>query len=422
MPRFPKPPEGSWTEHYPELGTGPVSYADSISPGFYELEREAIFKRAWLNLGRVEWLPRRGSYFTKELAVANTSLIVVRDLNGRVRAYHNVCRHRGNKLVWTDFPEKESTGTCRQFACKYHGWRYDLDGSCVFVQQESEFFALDKADYGLVPVHCDVWCGFIFVNFAETPSQSLTEFLGPMIGAIEGYPFDRITERYRFRAVVPANWKVFMDALQEQYHAPIVHRSQRPEKFDVPMHHAGFEAVHYQLDGPHRMLSTPGVRPWQLPADQLKPSERLFRSGLFGSWDEPEIHRETMTSGINPGGCATVGISLFEIWPNFAIQFWERGWYHTYHHWPIAHDAHVFEVSLFFPRARNAGERVAHEMTAATFKEFALQDDNLVASVQIALGAGRVTSFPLGDQEILCRHLHKTVGDWVDAFRRARGG
>src|SRR4029077_668139 len=78
MARFPKPPEGSWTQHYPELGTEPVSYEDSISPPIYELEREAIFKRAWLNVGRVEQLPRKGSYFTKELKVANTSIILVR--------------------------------------------------------------------------------------------------------------------------------------------------------------------------------------------------------------------------------------------------------------------------------------------------------------------------------------------------------
>jgi len=68
--QYPKPPEGTWTEHYPELGTAPVSYESSISPEFFELEREAIFKRAWLNVGRVEQLRRNGSYFTKELAVA----------------------------------------------------------------------------------------------------------------------------------------------------------------------------------------------------------------------------------------------------------------------------------------------------------------------------------------------------------------
>ena len=83
MARFPKPPEGSWTQHYPQLGTAPVSYEDSISPEFYEIERKAVFKRAWLNVGRVEQLPRKGSYFTKELKVANTSIIVVRNTAGR---------------------------------------------------------------------------------------------------------------------------------------------------------------------------------------------------------------------------------------------------------------------------------------------------------------------------------------------------
>ena len=128
MPHFAKPAEGSWTEHYPELGTGPVSYEDSISPEHYELEREAIFRRTWLNVGRVEQLPRNGSYFTKELDAAGTSVVVVRGTDGEVRAFHNICRHRGNKLVWNDYPGEETSGTCRQFTCKYHGWRYALDG------------------------------------------------------------------------------------------------------------------------------------------------------------------------------------------------------------------------------------------------------------------------------------------------------
>ena len=143
MKRYVKPSEGSWTQHYPELGTGPVSYESSISPEFYELEREAIFQRTWLNVGRVEQLRRNGSYFTKELAVANTSLIIVRGMDGEIRAFHNVCRHRGNKLVWTDHPREETSGTCRQFRCKYHGWRYELNGRCSYVLQEGEFFDLD---------------------------------------------------------------------------------------------------------------------------------------------------------------------------------------------------------------------------------------------------------------------------------------
>ena len=220
MPRWPKPPEGSWTEHF-ELGTEPMYYEDSISPEFFELEREAVFKRAWLNVGRVEQLPRNGSYFTKELAVAKTSVVVVRGKDGQIRAFHNMCRHRGNKLVWNDYPKEETSGIARQFVCKYHGWRYDLDGACSFVQQEQEFFDLDKADYGLVPVHCDVWAGFIFVNLAKEPEQSLRDFLGPMVTKLENYPSPRRASASstapRSRAIGSSTWTPSRSSTTHQF-------------------------------------------------------------------------------------------------------------------------------------------------------------------------------------------------------------
>jgi len=256
--QHPKPPEGSWTEHYPELGTEPVSYESSISPEFFELEREAVFKRAWLNVGRVEHLPARtGGYFTKELPGLKTSLIVVRGKDDRIRAFHNVCRHRGNKLVWTDHPAEEVTGTCRKFACKYHGWTYELDGELSFVLQEDEFFGLDKTKYGLVPVHCDVWKGFIFVNFADEPEWGLHEFLGPMITAID-YPFEKLTQRYYYRGDINSNWKIFHDAFQEFYHPPILHGHQNPVMRQADYQELGFYTSHFQIDGPHRVGSTTG--------------------------------------------------------------------------------------------------------------------------------------------------------------------
>ena len=114
-----------------------MSYEDSISPEYYELEREAIFRQhAGSTSAGSSSSPRTGSYFTKELDAAGTSVIIVRGKDGEVRAFHNICRHRGNKLVWNDFPREETSGTCRQFTCKYHGWRYDLEGALTFVQQE----------------------------------------------------------------------------------------------------------------------------------------------------------------------------------------------------------------------------------------------------------------------------------------------
>ena len=110
MPHFPKPDEGSWTEHYPQLGTEPVDFNDSIDPRIYDLECEAIFRKTWLNVGRVEQLPKVGSYFTKEVDAAGASIIVVRSAEDKERAFYNICRHRGNKLVWTDNPGEETSG------------------------------------------------------------------------------------------------------------------------------------------------------------------------------------------------------------------------------------------------------------------------------------------------------------------------
>lgn len=84
MSRYAKPVEGSWTEHHPELGTEPMSYGDCVSAERYELEREAIFEQAWLNVGRVERLPRVGSFFTKHIAAAGTSARVDDGRDGRV--------------------------------------------------------------------------------------------------------------------------------------------------------------------------------------------------------------------------------------------------------------------------------------------------------------------------------------------------
>ncbi|MGB8388816.1 aromatic ring-hydroxylating oxygenase subunit alpha, partial [Mycobacterium sp.] len=285
MGRWPKPAEGSWTEHYPELGTGPISFRDSTSAEFYELEREAIFKRTWLNVGRIEDLARAGSYLTKEIEVAHASIIVVKGKDGVIRAFHNICRHRGNKLVWNDFPHEETKGACRQFTCKYHGWRYDLDGALIFVQQEAEFFDVDKSAYGLRPVHCDVWNGFIFINLADEPPQGLREFLGPMITGLDDYPFDKLTERYDFIAQNNSNWKIFADAFQEYYHVPALHPQQVPPQVRDPS--AGFECAHFQIDGPHRLVSTAGTRRWLMAPEYMYPIERATRSGLVGPWRTP---------------------------------------------------------------------------------------------------------------------------------------
>jgi glycine betaine catabolism A len=413
---FPKPPEGTWTEHYPDLGTAGVSFEDSVSPEFFEFERDAIFRRAWLNVGRVDDLPRRGSWFTKDIVAARTSVLVTRDLGDEVRAFHNVCRHRGNKLVWIDSPREECEGMARQFACKYHGWRYGLDGGCTYVHQKDEFFDIDEAELGLAAVHCEVWAGFIFVNLADEPCESLRDYLGPMVGALVDYPFEQMTERYSFRAENKSNWKVFIDAFQEYYHVPPLHTHQLGPVNRNP--EAEFEGAHYQLDGPHRVVSTSGSRKQTWRADYLYPGESLFRSGNTGPWEAPDLG--TDLPGVNPGGVARWGIDNFQIFPNLEILVYERNWYLSYRFWPTSHNTHVFEADLWFTPARNARERLAREYAAVTVKEYALQDAGTLDGTQLGLESRAFADYPLNDQEILVRHFHKTVTDWVEAHRSRR--
>ncbi len=115
-----------WHEAYPELGTGPIPIEPCVSAEYFELERERIYKRTWLNVGRVEHIPRPGAYFVKDLPVCDTSVILTRGRDAALQAFHNMCSHRGNKIVW------DRRGSCQNFTCKFHGWSYGLNGSLNF--------------------------------------------------------------------------------------------------------------------------------------------------------------------------------------------------------------------------------------------------------------------------------------------------
>ena len=141
-----------FVHRYPDLGTAPVPVEVMTSPAYFELEREKIFKKSWLNVGRVDDIPERGDYMVKDLAIVQTSLIIVHGSDGRVRALHNVCSHRGNQVA-------KSCGNAKGFSCGFHGWTYDTTGALVFCPDEPQFFNLDKGKLGRVEVNQGVPAG-----------------------------------------------------------------------------------------------------------------------------------------------------------------------------------------------------------------------------------------------------------------------
>ena len=131
-------------------------------------------------------------------------------------------------------------------------------------------------------------------------------------------------------------------------------------------------------------------------------------------------HRSAAGRG-QRGGIEPWGISNFQIFPNTEILIY-GGWYLLYRYWPTSHNTHRFEAHTYFHPARSVRERIEHEVASVVLKEFALQDAGMLGGTQAALEYGIVDDFPLNDQEILVRHLHQVVADWVGDYRREHDG
>ena len=121
--------------------------------------------------------------------------------------------------------------------------------------------------------------------------------------------------------------------------------------------------------------------------------------------------------GVNPARSPLWGIDSYHFFPNFMVLIWAPNWYLTYHYWPTAYNRHIFEGTLYFVPPKNASERLSQELAAVTFKEYALQDSNTLEATQTMLESRAIREFPLNDQEILLRLLHKTAHDYVDRYQ-----
>ena len=202
-----------------------------VDPRFHDLDRVAVFGENWQLAGREDQVAQVGQYLVA--TVADEPVIVVRGKDGILRAFYNVCRHRGGPLALCN-------GQANALRCQYHGWTYLLDGSLRGVPQMDRSELFDKKDFGLTPITVDVWEGLVFVHLGARPGTLGTLFTGILEriapARLRGLHFAR-----RVEYEVACNWKVYVDNYLEGYHVPFVHpelatlldyASYRTEVFD----------------------------------------------------------------------------------------------------------------------------------------------------------------------------------------------
>ncbi len=414
-----KPTSGHWIDTYPELGRGPISLEDCVSTDFYEKEREHIFKKSWLYVGRAEQLPHKGSYFTRELTVLDTSVLLVRGKDDTIRAFHNMCAHRGNKLVWKDDPFQETQGQAPLLYCRFHGWRYQLDGSLIAPTRKELLYDFDPGKCSLATIACEVWEGFIFINLNSNNTEPLRSFLGELAHGVEGYPFSQLTKANSFKVDLNCNWKIFMDGFAEGYHTPYLHGEALRNLEDAGNEQSNplADALAIQLKGLHRMISWAGP-----PAQKSKhstPTECLVEAGATGLWNKVDLG--PLPEGINPGRSAHWGVDSFQFFPNFVSVFWSSGCYTTHAHWPTGPHSHLFELVIYFREPQSHKEQLGQEMTVNFLNDVILQDTSPLEGMQAMLNSRGIKEFHANDEELLVRHLHKVVGDHVSAGEKNKG-
>ncbi len=192
-----------------------------ISEEYAHAEGDRLWAKVWQHVGRVEEIPEVGNYITYD--IGNDSILIVRTAPDTIKAYHNVCPHRGRKLVGTPQGENHACGKKGAFVCGYHAWTFNLDGKATYIlDQEDWQGALNDKRTSLREVKVDTWGGWIWINM-DPDCVSLRDYLEPMAGLLDPFEFEKMRYRFRQWVVFDCNWKVAIEAFLEPYHVKGTH-------------------------------------------------------------------------------------------------------------------------------------------------------------------------------------------------------
>jgi phenylpropionate dioxygenase-like ring-hydroxylating dioxygenase large terminal subunit len=409
----------------PGLGHAPIPKQRYTSREYARLEWERMWTRVWLMAGRASDIPRPGDYFTFE--IGDESILVIRQRDGGIAARHNVCMHRGNRL------REPGRGHAERFACLFHGWQYDLDGTLV-APLDPDSFPQGCAGLDLRPVGCDTWAGFVFVTL-DPDAEPLEDYLGVIPEHLAAYRFEEWKVAYDATIEIECNWKTSVDAFNEAYHLSATHAWTLEFSDDVN--------TRYDCYGKHSRMIFPEVQasPRHPGAGSVTQGIRelfLRRVGVDvdafrGGPAEARRAYADAVRRLGPSlGCDVSALSEsqlcddyhYTVFPNLTFNA------HALFTWVFTHRPHPEDPNRMYFDFLSLVRAPAQEIPRPSKQRFRTADGDTLAGkceggelmdedlynlprIQAGMRSRAFESLHLGDQEVRIRHFHRTLEEYV---------
>jgi len=356
------------------------TYSD---PEFFAAEAERVMRPSWQVVCHLSDLPDAGSWHTLEFL--GESIIAIRGRDDAVRAFTNVCRHRGSRLV------DGASGCSKKLVCPYHAWTYDSDGRLLAVPGREGYGELDLTRHGLAPVDLEVWRGFVFVRL-EGDGPSVASMMAPYEKMVAPYRFEelravgRVTLRPR-----PVNWKNVGDNYSDGLHIPVAH----PGLTRLFGRGYGIEAEEH-VD---RMWGSLVDRP------SRNLSERMYQKTLP---PVPHLPPEAQRLWL-----------YFKLWPNVAFDIYPDQ-VDFMQFLPVSPTQTLIrEISYALPDARRE-MRAARYLNWRINREVNAEDTRLIERVQAGMGSRSFTVGPLSEEEVCLRSFCARMRGLIPEAREHR--
>ena len=343
------------------------------SPAFFDLERDEIFLTHWQVVGHVADIPAPGDWLAFDFL--GERAVIMRGADNEVRAFHNLCRHRGARVV------DGRQGQCRgSVVCPFHGWVYNLDGTLRGAAQPDSFGEMDKSEFGLKPIEMEFFHGFIFLRFRPGPQPPVAELLAPFSADFAAYRADDLlpVTTITWETELPVNWKSVRDVDNEGYHVPLAHPSLQEL---------------YGRD--YRDLYLPGGLDMSVGFFGDKPGRRWsVKEYIKHTPDQPHLPDHLRSSW-----------TYYGMFPNMVFAFTPEG-AQFYHDLPQAVDSTLLTGRTYRHPNEDRQQRLARYLAARIDRDTSAEDQQLTIWSNESMKSSAFEGFHLSDNEYGLRLHH----------------